>query len=68
MRMDFTVHGLLAPDNILHTLLRMDISLTAMEGVNDDLIGELFSDELDGHICVVALALGYPPQNEAYSI
>ncbi len=46
----------------------MDISLTAMEDVNDDLIGELFSDELDGHICVVALALGYPPQNEAYSI
>ena len=31
-----------------------------MEGVDPELLGELFRDELDGHVCEVALAIGYP--------
>lgn len=38
-----------------------------MEGVDADLIGELFKEELDGHICEVALAIGYPKAEEDYN-
>lgn len=31
-----------------------------MEGVDPELLGELFKDEPDGHVCEVALAMGYP--------
>jgi len=57
----------LALGNILHTLPRMGISSTPMEGVDPDLIGELFKEELDGHICEVALAIGYPKAEEDYN-
>lgn len=49
----------LALGNLLHTLARLDIASTPMEGVDSELIGELFSDELDGHVCEVAVAFGY---------
>jgi len=49
----------LALGNLLHTLARLGIASTPMEGVDADLIGELFSQELDGHICEVAVAFGY---------
>lgn len=52
----------LALGNILHTLARLGIASTPMEGVDPVLIGEVFNTELDGHICEVALAMGY--QNE----
>jgi len=37
----------------------MGISSTPIEGVDVNLIGELFNEELDGHFCTVALAIVY---------
>jgi len=51
----------------LHTLARLGIASTPMEGVDADLIGELFSKELDGHICEVAVAMGYPDQEQDWN-
>ncbi|WP_245959163.1 nitroreductase family protein [Marinomonas pollencensis] len=49
----------LALGNIMHTLARLGIASTPMEGVDPELIGEKFAAELDGHVCEVALAMGY---------
>ena len=57
----------LALGNLLHTLARLGIASTPMEGVDADLIGELFSKELDGHICEVAVAMGYPDQEQDWN-
>lgn len=57
----------LALGNLLHTLARLGIASTPMEGVDADLIGELFSEELDGHICEVAVAMGYPDQEQDWN-
>ena len=38
-----------------------------MEGVDMDLIGQEFSEELDGHVCEVALAMGYFLEGEDYN-
>lgn len=57
----------LALGNTLHTLARLGIDSTPMEGVDPDLIGELFKDELDGHVCEVALAMGYSKEDEDYN-
>jgi nitroreductase/dihydropteridine reductase len=57
----------LALGNVLHTLARMGIASTPMEGVDAELIGELFKDELDGHVCEVALAMGYHKDGEDYN-
>ncbi|WP_420589677.1 NAD(P)H-dependent oxidoreductase [Bacterioplanoides sp.] len=57
----------LALGNVLHTLARLGIASTPMEGVDSELIGELFHDELDGHVCEVALAMGYHKQGEDYN-
>ena len=52
---------------MLHTLARLGIASTPMEGVDADLIGELFSEELDGHVCEVALALGYADEEQDWN-
>ena len=57
----------LALGNIMHVLARMGIASTPMEGVDKDLIGEIFADELDGHVCEVALAMGYSDEAEDYN-
>lgn len=57
----------LALGNILHTLARLKIGSTPMEGVDSNLIGKEFEKELDGHVCEVALAMGYPLENEDYN-
>ncbi|MCB4436151.1 NAD(P)H-dependent oxidoreductase [Alteromonas sp. McT4-15] len=57
----------LALGNVLHTVARLGIASTPMEGVDPDLIGELFKDELDGHVCEVALAMGYPDTEEDWN-
>ncbi|WP_372880766.1 NAD(P)H-dependent oxidoreductase [Psychromonas sp.] len=57
----------LALGNIMHVLARMGIASTPMEGVDAELIGEQFKDELDGHVCEVALAMGYPKEGEDYN-
>lgn len=38
-----------------------------MEGVDAELIGELFKDELDGYVCDLALAIGYHHEKEDYN-
>lgn len=49
----------LAMGNVMHTIARLGVDCTPMEGVDKDMIGELFAKELNGYICEVALAIGY---------
>ncbi|GAD79322.1 NAD(P)H-dependent oxidoreductase [Vibrio ezurae] len=57
----------LALGNTLHVLARLGIDSTTMEGIDSELIGEIFKDELDGYECNVALAMGYHHQEEDYN-
>ncbi|GAB3483946.1 nitroreductase family protein [Marinomonas epiphytica] len=57
----------LALGNLLHTLARLGIASTPMEGVDPELIGELFEKELDGHVCEVAVAMGYHKDGEDWN-
>ncbi|MFT2112119.1 hypothetical protein [Marinomonas sp. 2405UD68-3] len=57
----------IALGNALHTVARLGIDCTPMEGVDAELIGELFKDELDGYVCDVALAMGYHKEGEDYN-
>ncbi|ASJ95939.1 NAD(P)H-dependent oxidoreductase [Shewanella marisflavi] len=57
----------IALGNLLHTLARLGIDSTPMEGVDSLLIGEEFKEELDGHVCEVALAIGYHKEGEDYN-
>ena len=49
----------IALGNALHTLARLKIDATPMEGVDADLINKEFAKELDGYICELALTIGY---------
>lgn len=49
----------LALGNALHTLARLRIDATPMEGIDSDAIAREFAGELQGYQCEVALALGY---------
>ncbi|MCK5034316.1 MAG: nitroreductase family protein, partial [Candidatus Sabulitectum sp.] len=49
----------IALGNTLHTLARLRIDSTPMEGIDTDLVNEEFKNELDGYLCDVALAIGY---------
>lgn len=53
--------------NTLHTLARLGIDSTPMEGVDHELISELFADELEGYQCDVALAMGYRDDTNDYN-
>tara|TARA_R110001583_G_scaffold26533_18_gene95595 strand:+ start:14064 stop:14723 length:660 start_codon:yes stop_codon:yes gene_type:complete len=53
--------------NALHTLARLGIDSTPMEGVDPELIGEVFKDELDGYVCQVGLAMGYHSGDKDYN-
>jgi nitroreductase/dihydropteridine reductase len=57
----------LALVNITHTLTRLGIASASMEGVVQKLIGEKFQQELDAHICEVALAMGYQNSNDDWN-
>jgi len=57
----------IALGNLLHTLARLGIDSTPMEGVDPEHIGQLFEQELDGHVCEVALAIGYHQDGEDYN-
>ncbi len=57
----------LALGNTLHTLARLGIDSTPMEGVDSELIGEIFKEELGGYVCEVALAMGYHLEGEDYN-
>ncbi len=45
--------------NALHTLARLRIDATPMEGIDIEQVNREFSEELDGYQCDVALAIGY---------
>lgn len=57
----------LALGNTLHTLARLKIDATPMEGIDTDLVNEAFKKELDGYQCDVALAIGYHHPEEDYN-
>lgn len=49
----------IALGNVMHTLARLKIDSTPLEGIDSELVGEIFADELEGYECDVALAMGY---------
>ena len=57
----------IALGNTLHTLARLGIDSTPMEGIDTDVVNEEFKKELDGYRCDVALAIGYHHPQEDYS-
>ncbi|MGF1694287.1 NAD(P)H-dependent oxidoreductase [Vibrio lamellibrachiae] len=57
----------IALGNTLHVLARLGIASTPMEGVDSELIGEIFKDELEGYTCDFALAMGYHKDGEDYN-
>ena len=54
----------IALGNALHTLARLNIGSTTMEGVDSELIKQIFAQELDGYVCEVALAIGYQHEED----
>ena len=55
----------LALGNTLHTLARLKIDSTPLEGIDIDLVNQEFKQELAGYQCDVALAIGYHhPEND----
>jgi len=57
----------IALGNTLHTLARLKIDSTTMEGIDSELVGEIFSEELGGYKCHVGLAIGYHDQNNDFN-
>ncbi|MBL4763293.1 MAG: nitroreductase family protein [Gammaproteobacteria bacterium] len=57
----------MALGNTLHTLARLKIDSTPMEGIDTDLVNAEFKSELDGYLCDVALAIGYHHVEDDYN-
>ena len=58
----------IALGNVLHALSRLKIDSTPMEGVDAELIGEEFAEELgDDYYCSFALAIGYHDDKKDYN-
>lgn len=57
----------IAMGNALHTLGRMKIGATPLEGIDTDLVNEEFKAELGGYRCDVALAIGYSLPDADYN-
>lgn len=57
----------IALGNTLHTLARLSIDSTTMEGIDSELISDIFATELDGYVCDVALAIGYHDKEQDYN-
>jgi nitroreductase / dihydropteridine reductase len=56
----------LALGNVMHSVASLGIDSTPMEGVDHELISELFP-ELEGYQCDVALAMGYSDSDQDYN-
>ena len=54
----------IALGNALHTLARLKIDSTPMEGIDTQLVSEEFKSELDGYNCNLALAIGYRHEDD----
>ena len=50
--------------NLMHTLARLKIDSTPMEGVDIELVNKEFNNELDGFQCDLALAIGYSHKDD----
>ena len=57
----------LALGNTLHTLARLKIDSTPLEGIDTALVNKEFDTELDGYWCDVALAIGYHHPEEDFN-
>lgn len=57
----------IALGNALHTLARLRIDSTSMEGIDSELVGKEFAKELDGYECNFALAIGYRHPTEDFN-
>ena len=57
----------LALGNLMHVMPRLGIDSTPMEGVDSAKLSEIFAEELDGHICEAALAIGYHQDPEDWN-
>lgn len=57
----------IALGNIMHVLARLGIDSTPMEGIDSEMIGEIFKEELDGYVVNVALAMGYHKAVDDYN-
>jgi len=54
--------------NTMHTLARLNIDSTPMEGIDTELVSKEFAVELDGYVTDVALAIGYRDAENDYNI
>ena len=54
----------IALGNLLHTLSRLRIDATPMEGIDTELVNREFATELDGFQCDIALAIGYSHEED----
>lgn len=57
----------IALGNLLHTLARLKIDSTTMEGIDVELVNKEFAKELDGYECHLAVAIGYHLPEEDYN-
>jgi len=57
----------LALGNTLHTLARLKIDSTCLEGIDSALVEAAFKEELEGYKCPVALAIGYHHEREDFN-
>ena len=57
----------LALGNTLHTLARLRIDATPIEGIDVDLVAQEFKEELGDYQCDVALAIGYHHKDEDFN-
>ena len=57
----------IALGNTLHTLARLRIDSTPLEGIDSQRVEEAFKKELGGYRCDVALAIGYHQQDEDFN-
>ncbi len=57
----------LALGNVLHTLARLRIGSTPLEGIDTQRVNQAFARELQGYRCDVALAIGYSDPQHDYN-
>ncbi len=54
----------IALGNLLHSLARLRIDATPIEGIVTELVNKEFSNELDGYQCDLLLAIGYSHEDD----
>lgn len=57
----------IALGNTLHTVARLGLDSTPMEGIDIEMVNNEFAKELDGYECHVALAIGYRHPEDDYN-